>query len=72
MLRPSDCSLVDLELADLVSAWYDPITSNYLVLVSLEWLDVDRSVLKHVVFRQVECDLLAFRQTDRTRPGQHS
>ena len=26
-------------------------------------------VLKHVVFRQVECDLLAFRQTDRTRPG---
>ena len=21
-----------------VSAWYDPITSNYLVLVSLEWL----------------------------------
>ena len=28
--------------------------------------------LGHVVFHQVECDLLAFRQTARIRPGRHS
>ena len=33
---------------------------------------VARSVLRHVIFRQVECNLLAFRQTDRTQPEPHS